>query len=98
MTFLAARLALPEAISMQATWSCASLVDIDLNLFHADFVDDIPHLRSEAFTSGVKRVVVPGCTLEDSRRAIALASTQTPDGLAEVFATAGWFDAEFSTF
>lgn len=66
-------------------------MDIDLNLFHTDFVDDIPHLRESAFTNGIKRVVVPGCDLENSRRALSLASTQTPDGLAEIFATAGWF-------
>jgi TatD DNase family protein len=59
------------------------LVDIGANLTHPSF-EDVDHVIARARQAGVARIIVTGSTVEESRRAIALAESHP--GL---FATAG---------
>ncbi len=61
------------------------LADIGANLTHAAFRDDLGEVLERARHAGVATIVVTGTTLEESRRAAALAE-QHPD---QLYATAG---------
>lgn len=50
-----------------------SLVDIGVNLTHADFAADRDQVLERAQRAGVVHMVVTGCSLEDSAAALALA-------------------------
>ena len=66
------------------------LVDIDANLLHAELIGEVAALRRSAKAAGVAQLVVPACTLDDSRQSLALAASEVPsDDQAEVFATVG---------
>jgi TatD DNase family protein len=60
------------------------LVDIGANLTHASFQPDLDDVIARARQAGVSKIIVTGTTVEESRRAIALAGSGP--GL---FATAG---------
>jgi len=60
------------------------LVDIGANLTHAAFHDDLDEVLARAHTAGVGELVVTGTGVEESRTAVALASSRP--GL---YATAG---------
>jgi TatD DNase family protein len=61
------------------------LVDIGVNLTHAQFRNDLPAVLERAAAAGVRRLVVTGTSVGNSRAALALAA-QHPDRL---WATAG---------
>jgi TatD DNase family protein len=51
-----------------------NLIDIGVNLTHADFAADLDSVLERAQRAGVVHVVVTGCSLEDSAAALALAA------------------------
>jgi hypothetical protein len=53
----------------------ADLFDFDCNLTHADLKDDVHRLMETAAGVGVREMLVPGATLDESRAAIALCAT-----------------------
>src|SRR5918995_3744737 len=60
------------------------LVDIGANLTHASFQTDVAEVMSRARQAGVAQIIVTGTTVQDSEKALELATAS--DGL---FATAG---------
>src|SRR3970282_69890 len=65
-------------------YNCAmQLVDIGANLAHASFRDDLDAVLSRAHAHGVERIIVTGASVEESRRAAALAAAHA------LYATAG---------
>ena len=61
------------------------LIDIGANLTHDSFAPDLDEIITRAADAGVKRLVVTGTSLEDSRQAVDLARVY-PD---QLYATAG---------
>ena len=62
-----------------------ALVDIGANLAHESFAHDCAAVIQRARSSGVKRIIVTGSTIESSRQAVALARQHHHT----LFATAG---------
>jgi TatD DNase family protein len=61
------------------------LVDIGANLTHASFASDLDEVLARARRAGVAQIVVTGTTVEESRRAAALADSHP----GVLYATAG---------
>lgn len=61
-----------------------SLFDVDANFSHPDLVDDVEASIRSAIDVGVTRFVVPGSSIEASKKAIELAKTHAPYVLATV--------------
>lgn len=53
----------------------AVLFDFDCNLTHADLAGDVARLMETAAGVGVREMLVPGATLDESRAAIALCAS-----------------------
>jgi TatD DNase family protein len=60
------------------------LIDVGANLTHASFREDLEEVLARARKAGVRRLVVTGTTVEESRNALQLAAAR--EG---IFATAG---------
>ncbi|GMF12194.1 unnamed protein product [Phytophthora lilii] len=61
------------------------LFDFDCNLTHEDLRDHVPTLMQRAAAAGVKEMLVPGATIEESQRAIELCKLHP----TKLFPTAG---------
>jgi len=56
----------------------ASFVDTHAHLDHTDFRADLTETIARALHAGVRAIIVPGCDIESSARAVALASAHKP--------------------
>ena len=60
------------------------LIDVGANLTHASFREDLEEVLARARKAGVRRLVVTGTTVEESRNALELAAAHD-----DIYATAG---------
>lgn len=74
---------------IQSSDKMPGLVDCDANLLHMDLKDSIDHHISTANFEGVSHFLVPGATLEESRKALELCSQREAENKHDILATAG---------
>ena len=84
----ASRAPLPPPRSLLPPPLFSELFDVDVNLTHEAFKGDWREQVRLAAVAGVSRAIVPGSTLADSRRALALATDSSGCGVG-LWTTAG---------
>ena len=78
------------------------MIDIGANLHHSSFSDDLPDVIARALEAGVKGMIVTGTSLEENRKALAMAKQQPsvlactagvhPHHADKVLSSPGWLD------